>query len=330
MASPTPNKGYTYPAHGGAVNSWDTPLNTNFDQIDLNVGGVYTFALSTVAGVVFGSTSATFSSTVSTITLPSANAQNLSYVFTGTKTQNISLVFPGAVGGLYNIWNKSTDAFVITPVTTVAGSSGVQVPSGVNMLVSADKTNVKQADNFVNSLIGTSGTKLTYADGANTYSGNSSFTGTVNHSGVETFTGTTTFSSNLSAVRVSGSVVATSATQATGTSSNTVVTPLVQEFHRSAAHAWAVVICSTVNGAQSVPNSYRVSGDSRTAQGQHTVTLSPTMSSTNYCIIAGLFSGSFQPSWNITAQSTNTFSIEFRNNAGSLSDPTKFYFSIFG
>jgi len=44
MASPTPNLGMTYPAHGGAVNSWDTPLNTDFDTLDAVTGGTYSFS----------------------------------------------------------------------------------------------------------------------------------------------------------------------------------------------------------------------------------------------------------------------------------------------
>lgn len=331
MASPTPNKGYTYPLHGGAVNAWDTPLNTNFDQIDMNVGGVYPMALlSTASGVTYGSTNATFSSTVATLTLPSANAQNLAYYFTGTKTQNVSLVFPGDVGGLYNIWNNSTDAFNLTALTTVAGSSGVVIPSGYRMLVASDQTNLKQADNYLNSIIGTSGTKLTYADGANTYSGNSSYTGNNSHSGTELFTGAVTFSSAFSAVSVIGSVVATSATQETATSSNTVVTPLVQVNHPSALKAWASVTCSTVNGAQTIASGYKINSVSRSTIGTWTVTMTVTFSSSHYPISLGAFSGGFAPSLDVTSQSTNSFTCRCLNGSGALADPTKLYIMCAG
>lgn len=109
MASPTTNKGYTYPAHGAAVNAWDTPLNDNFDQIDLNVAGVYSVQFgSTIAGATFNSTYATVSSTVTTVTFPSSNAQNLHYVLTGEPGGTLTLRFPSSVGGLYYVTNQTS------------------------------------------------------------------------------------------------------------------------------------------------------------------------------------------------------------------------------
>src|SRR5690348_8183757 len=99
MASPTPNKGMTYPAHGGAVNAWDSPLNVNFDQLDSNLGGTYNVVLgSSIAGATFNSTYATVSSTISTVTFPTSIAQNLYYYVTGASTLSTpTLTFP-AVG----------------------------------------------------------------------------------------------------------------------------------------------------------------------------------------------------------------------------------------
>lgn len=326
MVSPTPNKGYTYPAHGGAVNAWDTPLNTNFDQIDLNVGGVYPMTLiSTATTVTYNSSNATFSSTVATLTLPAANAQNLTYVLSGTKTQNVSLVFPGNVGGLYDIWNNSTDAFNLTALTTVATSSGVIIPSGYRMLVASDKTNMKEADTFIQSIIGTSGTKLTYADGANTYSGNSSFTGIINHSGAETFTGSVTLSSNFSAVRIVGSVLATSASQVTGTSSNTVVTPQVQGFHESAVAAWVKFTGAT--GA--IVDSYNITSVSRSSTGFYTVTFTAAMANSNYVVSINTLD-SQTLAHTVTTQSTNSFGARVTTTGGTNTDATSVYIQVAG
>lgn len=326
MASPTPNKGYTYPAHGGAVNAWDSPLNTNFDQIDLNVGGIYKLSLtSTSTSVVYNSTNATFSSTVSTLTLPSANAQNMTYIFSGTKALAVSLVFPGNVGGIYDIWNNSTDTFSLTALTTVAGSSGVTIPSGYKMFVAADGTNIKQADDAYLSIIGTSGTKLTYADGANTYSGNSSFTGIINHSGAETFTGSVTLSSNFSAVRITGSVLATSASQVTGTSSNTVVTPLVQGFHESAVAAWVKITGAT--GA--IVDSMNVTSVSRSSAGFYTITLTSPMSNSNYTISVHTLDTNTL-THTTTTQSTNSFTVRVATTGGTNTDATSVYIQVAG
>lgn len=126
MSSPTPNKNMTYPAHGGAVNAWDLPLNADFDQLDLNLGGVYPITISsTITGVTYGSTGTTASSTASALTFPSSLAQNLYYPLTGTITQNLDLVFPAA-GQLCSINNGSSGSFAVTAYP--AGSSAVAVP----------------------------------------------------------------------------------------------------------------------------------------------------------------------------------------------------------
>lgn len=148
MASPTPNKGMTYPAHGGAVDAWDTPLNQNFDQLDQNLGGSYNIVLSsTTAAVTYNSTFATAPSTVSALTLGSTGvAQNLNYVVSGTIGANLTISFPG-VGGFYALTNDSSGAFSVTVNTVTAGSSGTTVAQGFRAFVVADGTNVRQADN---------------------------------------------------------------------------------------------------------------------------------------------------------------------------------------
>lgn len=129
MASPTPNKGFTYPAHGGAVNAWDTPLNTDFDAIDTCLGGSYKITLSsTIAGATFNSTNATISSTVASIVFPSSIALNLMYDVSGTITQATALTYP-AVGAIYYINNASSGAFSLS-ARTAALTASVTIPQG--------------------------------------------------------------------------------------------------------------------------------------------------------------------------------------------------------
>ncbi|HEY6018700.1 MAG TPA: hypothetical protein VIY48_02065 [Candidatus Paceibacterota bacterium] len=140
MTSPTPNKGYTYPAHGGAVNSWDSPLNADFDQIDLNVGGTYPITMgSSFAVATYNSSGATIPSTAGTITLPSSLAQNMNYPVTGTIAANTNLVFPSA-GGFYFVTNNSSGAFTLT-AKTGAGTGVLINQGGGNSLVN-DGTNI--------------------------------------------------------------------------------------------------------------------------------------------------------------------------------------------
>ncbi len=149
MASPTPNKGYTYPAHGGAVNAWDTPLNTDFDFIDLNVGGSYNITvLSSATTATYASSVATLSSTVATATLPSSLAQNMYYYVSGALTRNLTIAFP-AVGGFYAINNQTTGSFSLTANTVAVGSSGTVISQGEKAMVVSDNTNVYQATTAV-------------------------------------------------------------------------------------------------------------------------------------------------------------------------------------
>lgn len=148
MASPTPNKGMTYPAHGGAVNSWDTPLNTDFDILDVCLGGNYSLTMvSTASGVTFNSSYATISSTVATVVFPSTTALNLSYTLTGTLAQNLTFTFP-AVGGIYDFYNNSSGAFSVT-ANTAGGGTSQSLGQGSHTLLIADGTNISQADNSV-------------------------------------------------------------------------------------------------------------------------------------------------------------------------------------
>ena len=146
MASPTPNKGYTYPAHGGSVNSWDTAyLNPDIDQIDLNFGGVYNVvtADSTASGApTFNSTYCVAGSTVTTITFPTSIAQNMYYNVTGATTAVVSLQFPG-VGSFY-IVNNATSGSGINFVTATSTTSPATATAGLQIVVT-DGTNAKTA-----------------------------------------------------------------------------------------------------------------------------------------------------------------------------------------
>ena len=144
MASPTPNKGYTYPAHGGAVNAWDTPLNQNFDLIDLNVGGYWAATISsTIVGVTYYSSGAAASSTAATLTISTSLAANLNYEFSGTLTQNLQVVMPSE-GALYTFKNNLSGSFTMEVGTS--SSAGVIIQPGGSNVVACDGTIIYLAD----------------------------------------------------------------------------------------------------------------------------------------------------------------------------------------
>lgn len=133
MASPTPNKGYTYPAHGGAVNAWDTPLNADFDQIDLNVGGYYPItATTTTVAVTFNTSYGTVPSTATSITPNTSIAQNLTYRLSGTISSTMTVLFP-EVGSFYIIDNQTTAGTL--KVNTTGGTSAVTIAAAGSNLI---------------------------------------------------------------------------------------------------------------------------------------------------------------------------------------------------
>jgi len=146
MSSPTPNKGYTYPVHGGAVNAWDTPLNADFDAIDLNLGGMYPIIIgSSIVGVTYGSTALTASSTANVLTLPSTLAANLYYPVSGTLIQNLDIAFPAA-GGIYSINNQSSGAFVLSIYPTGSSAGSVSVTQGAASFLVLNASAATDAD----------------------------------------------------------------------------------------------------------------------------------------------------------------------------------------
>lgn len=140
MASPTPNIGMTYPVRGGSVGTWDTPLDTNFDTLDLVLGG-------TVAVAAAG--------TGATLTQTQANNRRIS--ITGVLTQNYLMSFP-AIGGLWVVINNTTGSFTVTLNVTGSGVTVLAVNQGETALVSSDGT-----DLFVGTTQGNTWAGATYA-----------------------------------------------------------------------------------------------------------------------------------------------------------------------
>ena len=116
MASPTTQKGFTYSVHGGSVNSWDTQLNADIEELDTLLGGTLSIALA-AANVV----------------LTVAQSQNLNYQLTGVLAANVSIQWP-AVGGFYIVDNQTTGAFTVTLQTAGAATTTV-APQGYRIFV---------------------------------------------------------------------------------------------------------------------------------------------------------------------------------------------------
>lgn len=137
MASPTLNRGMTYPVHGGAVGAWDTPLNADFENMDLAFGTYPITITATAAGATYNTSGAVISSTVATVTLPTSLALNFHYPVSGTITRNITVVW-SSVGGYYDVFNNSSGAFSITATVSGSTGSGVVTPQGGHVSILSD------------------------------------------------------------------------------------------------------------------------------------------------------------------------------------------------
>lgn len=134
MVTYTNNKKLNKPANGEFPDTWDVPVNQDWDIIDKALGSAATF---TVAGV--------------DITLTIDEAQNQQIVLTGTPgaTRNIIIPFKylsstEAVGGMWVVDNQTNATQNI--ISEVSGGTGVPVLSGRKALVYSDGTNIKFAD----------------------------------------------------------------------------------------------------------------------------------------------------------------------------------------
>lgn len=134
MVTYTNNKKLNKPANGEFPDTWDVPVNQDWDIIDKALGSAVTFTVG-----------------ASDITLTISDAQNQRIVLTGTPGASRNIIIPfqylsavTAVGGMWVVDNQTNaNQYVITEVS---GSVGVTVATGRKALVYSDGTDVKFAD----------------------------------------------------------------------------------------------------------------------------------------------------------------------------------------
>lgn len=123
----TPNKALEQPARGSNVGVWDVPVNGNMTIIDNSFGATTTVALINTP-----------------VTLSPSQYQCAFLRFTGTITANVAITLP-ALGSFYTVLNQTTNssAFVVTMLTTAAGSQQIGVPAGEVTEIYTDGSNVR-------------------------------------------------------------------------------------------------------------------------------------------------------------------------------------------
>lgn len=119
----TSNRGYATDAHGGGVNTWDTPLNDVFNQIDQNFGAVSNVALSNID-----------------VTLSAPQYVCGTIRFSGVLTGNVVITFP-AVSGWWVVENACTGSFYVQ--MKCGAANRICAPPGESIDILTDGTGMR-------------------------------------------------------------------------------------------------------------------------------------------------------------------------------------------
>lgn len=159
----TTNKSIEKPANGDYVNTWNVPVNADWDIVDKALGGTTTL---NVTGV-----------TSTPVNLTATQYQALILNITGTLTANVTYTIPSGVGGQWIIPNNTTGSFTVT-ITNLGGGSSYIVPQGYRALVASDGTNIVLSTNLPSTPAGST-TQVQYnSSGSTAGSANFTFDGT--------------------------------------------------------------------------------------------------------------------------------------------------------
>jgi hypothetical protein len=162
----TTNKAIEKPSNNSYIDTWNVPVNNDFDIIDLAFGGIYTVPL-----------------TNSNVVLTQANVQNVCILLTGTLSANVTVSFPALVAGYYIVRNTTSGSYTVTLNSAYSGASAsVTAIQGANTFIWSDGQNVYKADVSVStagtgiSITGSTISLSTPVAVANGGTGNTSYT----------------------------------------------------------------------------------------------------------------------------------------------------------
>lgn len=130
--SNTTNKNIEKPTYNSYVDTWNTPLNANFDVID----------------AAFGSTTS-LNATGGSATLTAAQYEPLFLSITGAISAPVTYTIPSGVGGQWIVYNGTTDASGGPHAITIAsggGGTSVAVTRTLRVIVISDGTNIRELD----------------------------------------------------------------------------------------------------------------------------------------------------------------------------------------
>jgi hypothetical protein len=169
----TANKDLEQPAHNDYVDTWDVPVNQNWEDIDTALGSSVTLNATGLSGVQVLST---------------AQYRPLSLLISGAPIAAITYEVPSGVGGQWIVRNATTGGFDVG-IKSAAGGAIVNIPESTNLLVWTDgASNMRPSVNVPPAAAGAD-TTIQFNHG-----------GTLGGSGLMTFDGTITTLRNLSVI----------------------------------------------------------------------------------------------------------------------------------
>ena len=129
-SSYTTNKSIEKPANGDYVNTWSTPVNTDWDIIDKAFGGQTALNVVSVSG---------------TVTLTAAQYQAPIITITGALTANVNYQIPSGVGGFWYIYNNTTGNYTIT-ISNAGGGTSLVIAQAYTTICISDGINIGRGD----------------------------------------------------------------------------------------------------------------------------------------------------------------------------------------
>ena len=122
----TTNKKLEKPAYNSYIDDWNTPLNSDFDYIDVAFGGTTSLNVTAASG---------------TVVLTDTQYRAPIWLVSGTLTANVTYQIASGVGGIWVVNNTATGAFTLA-VSSGGGGTTATIPASSKTFIYSDGTNV--------------------------------------------------------------------------------------------------------------------------------------------------------------------------------------------
>jgi hypothetical protein len=155
----TTNKSIEKPGNGDYVNTWNVPVNSDWDIIDASLGGTTTLNATGASG---------------TTTLTASQYRPPTLIVAGVLTANVTYSLPSGIGGHWVIYNNTSGAHTVT-FASAGGGTSTLITQGSRVLVYCDGTNTALGVTSVSVAAGGASGDVQYNNGG-ALDGSSNFT----------------------------------------------------------------------------------------------------------------------------------------------------------